>query len=128
MGFAKFSRSASGAILWSQWAYWCALGVAVWAHVAMPLGSIRTLLVMTPIAPGILIFAVSYWLYQVCDEYIKQRTLQAATLTAMVLATLSMVYVFLELIGFPKLSMMWVQLVGWSLFNAQMIKLWFEAK
>ena len=94
----------------------------------MPLGGIRTCLVLAPIAPAILILAVSYWLYQSCDEYIRQRTLQAATLTALVVAALSMIYVFLELLGFPKLSMMWVQVVGWSLFNVQMIKLWFEAK
>ncbi|MES2348439.1 MAG: hypothetical protein V4641_12820 [Pseudomonadota bacterium] len=128
MAHTKFSRSAVSAILWSQWAYWCSLGIAIWAYIAMPKGNIRDCLVLAPIAPGVLIFGVSYWLYQSCDEYVKQRTLQAATLTAVAVAMLAMVYFFLELLGFPKLSMMWVHIVGWSLFNVQMLRLWFEAK
>jgi hypothetical protein len=128
MSDAKFPRTAASAILWSQWAYWCALGIAVWAYFAMPSGSIRSFLVITPVAPGLLIFAVSYWLYLSCDEYVRHRTVRAAAITAIGIGLLSLVYFFLERLGFPKLSMMWIQVIGWSIFNVQMLYLWFEAK
>ncbi len=94
----------------------------------MPLGGIRTILIVTPILPGLLIFAVTYWLYQNCDEYIRLRTLQAATVTAVIIAVLSMIYFFLELLGFPRLSMMWIHIVGWSAFDAQMLWLMFRPR
>jgi uncharacterized membrane protein len=80
------------------------------------------------IAPGLLIFAITYWLYRVCDEYIRLRTLQAATLTAVIIAILSMIYFFLELLDFPRLSTMWVHIVGWSVFDAQMLWLVFRCR
>ena len=124
----RFPSAAVRAIFWSQWAYWCALAMAIWAYVMMPQGNIRTLLVLTPILPGLLIFAVTYWLYETCDEYVRLRTLQAATLTAMLVAVLSMIYFFLELLGFPKLSMMWIHIVGWSVFDAQLLWLMFRSR
>lgn len=84
-------------------------------------GIVRAVLVLAPIMPGLLIFAVSYWLYKTCDEYIRLRTLQAATVTAVIVAVLSMIYFFLELLGFPRLSAMWIHIVGWSLFDAQIL-------
>lgn len=128
MSARQFPSPAAKAILWSQWAYWCTLGIAVWAYIVMPHGSIRTVLILTPILPGLLIFAVTYWLYKASDEYIRLRTLQAATITAVIIAILAMIYFFLELIGFPRLSMMWVQIIGWSLFDAQMLHLMFRAR
>jgi len=53
---------------------------------------------------------------------------RAAAITGIAIGLLSMIYFFLELLGFPKLSMMWIQAVGWSVFNVQMLYLWFEAK
>lgn len=94
----------------------------------MPHGSIRTALILTPILPGLFIFAVSYWLYKACDEYIRFKTLQAATITAVIVAILAMIYFFLEMLGFPRLSMMWIQVVGWSLFDAQMLGLMFRLR
>ena len=115
-------------IFWSQCTYWSALGIAVWGYIAMPPGGIRTVLILTPILPGLLIFAVAYWLYEACDEFIRLRTLQAATATAVVVAALSLVYFFLELLGFPRLSMMWIHIVGWSVFAAQMLWLMLRSK
>jgi hypothetical protein len=121
MSAIPFSRRAMSAIFWSQWAYWCALAMAIFALSALPPGGIRNVLVMTPIAPGLLVFAVCFWLYRSCDEYVRMRTLQAAATTAFVVAMLSMVYFFLELLGLPRLSMMWIHIVGWSIFDAQML-------
>ena len=128
VGAREFPSPAVKAILWGQWAYWCALGVAVWAYIVMPHGSIRTVLILAPILPGLLIFAVTYWQYKACDEYVRLRTLQAATLTAAIVAILAMIYFFLELLGFPRLSMMWVQIIGWSIFDAQMLHLMLRAR
>lgn len=124
----RITRATVSAIFWSQWAYWCTLGMAVWAYFALPGGSVRTALILTPILPGILVFAVCYWLYQACDEYIRLRTLQAIAVTACAVALLSLAYFLLELAGFPRLSMMWIHIVGWSLFNAQMLRLVLEAR
>jgi len=128
MPMTKFTRSAVSAIFWSQWAYWCTLAMAVWAYAVLPGGSVRTLLILTPVMPGILVFAVSYWLYRASDEYIRLRTLQAATITAGAVALLCLACFLLELAGMPRLSMMWVHVVGWSLFNAQMLRLALEAR
>jgi hypothetical protein len=117
----RFPAPAVRAIIWSQWGYWCSVAAAVWAYIAMPYGAVRTVLILTPILPGLLIFAVTHWLYSVCDEYIRLRTLQAAARTAVIVAILSMAYFFLELLGYPRLSTMWLLLVGWSVFDAQML-------
>jgi uncharacterized membrane protein len=124
----RYPNAAVRAIFWSQWAYWCALAIAIWAYISMPLGGIRTVLILTPILPGLLIFSVTYWIYKTCDEFIRLRTLQAATVTAMCVAVLSMIYFFLELLGFPKLSMMWIHIVGWSIFDAQILWLMYRSK
>ena len=124
----RFLSPAVKATLWSQWAYWCALGVAVWAYIVMPHGSVRTILILAPILPGLFIFAVTYWQYKACDEYIRFKTLQAGTITAVIVATLAMIYFFLELLGFPRLSTMWIQVVGWSVFDAQMLRLMLRSR
>lgn len=124
----RFPSPAVKAIFWSQWAYWSTLGVAVWAYIVMPHGSIRTVLILTPIIPGLFIFAVTYWLYKASDEYIRFRTLQAGTVTAVIVAILAMIYFFLELLGFPRLSTMWIQIVGWSVFDAQMLRLMLRSR
>lgn len=126
MQTVRFSRSAASSIFWSQWAYWCTLGIALWAFVYLPAGDTRAILVLSPILPGTLIVAVAYWLYVSCDEYFKSKILRAAALTACVLALGSMVCAFLELLGMPRLSMVYVHGVIWSVFNAQMLWLYWK--
>ena len=124
----QFPSPAVKAIIWSQWAYWSTLVVAVYAYIAMPHGSIRAVLILAPILPGLLIFAVTYWLYKACDEYIRFKTLQAGPITAVIVAILALIYFFLELLGFPRLSMMWIQIVGWSVFDGQMLWLMLRSR
>jgi hypothetical protein len=128
MTHARFPSPAVKAIFWSQWAYWSTLGVAIWAYVVVPHGSVRTFLILTPILPGLFIFAVTYWLYKASDEFIRFRTLQAGTITAVIVAILAMIYFFLELLGFPKLSMMWIPIVAWTVFDGQMIWLMIQSR
>jgi len=128
MNSTNLRGRAIRAMLWSQLAYWSALAIAAWAYVAAPRGSIRTALILTPIVPGILIFAVARWLYTACDEYIRLRVLRATAATALIVGILVLTYFFLELSGLPRLSMMWVSLAGWSIFIAQMLPLMREPR
>jgi hypothetical protein len=125
---ARLLSAGVKAILWSQWAYWSTLGVAAWAYVFMPHGGVRTVLILTPILPSLFIFAVTYWLYRASDEFIRFRTLQAGTLTAMIVTILATIYFFLELLGYPKLSMMWIPIVAWTVFDGQMIRLMIQSR
>lgn len=34
----------------------------------------------------------------------------------------------LELLGFPRLSAMWIQMVGWSTFDLQMLRLMLQSR
>ena len=116
-------RWALKATLWSQWAYWCCVAVAFYAATTVPAGDIRTVLVLLPVLPGILIFGVTYFIYQACDEYVRQRTMQAVGRTAVAVALATMVYSYLELLGWPRLSMAWVHSFGWLVFIPQMVAL-----
>lgn len=107
-------------IFWCQWAYWCTLALATWSYARIPQGIIRTTLILTPILPAVLIAAVSYWMYQASDEYIRLRILRSVVLTALALVFGTLAYFFLELFGFPRLSMIAVNLFGWSVFNILM--------
>jgi uncharacterized membrane protein YraQ (UPF0718 family) len=121
-------RLAWHAILWSQWAYWCQVAIAAWAHHFLPAGGVRTALVLAPTLSAVLVFAVTRWLYLASDEYFRARVLQAATTTAALLAFLATVYCFVELLGYPRLSLLWPLLVGWGIFGAQMLPLVFARR
>jgi hypothetical protein len=107
-------------VFWCQWAYWCTLAIAAWSYGHIPIGSIRTTLILTPVLPAILIAALAYWIYQACDEYIRLRIIKCLVLTALAVAFSTLAYFVLELFGFPRLSMIVVNLFGWSVFNILM--------
>lgn len=113
-------------MLFAQWAYWCTWVICLWAQLFMPAGSIRTVLTLLPVLPGVLIIAVGVWQYRACDEYIRLRILKAATITAVITAVWTLAYSYLELVGLPKLSMMWVCNIGWIIFVSLMIRLMLE--
>jgi len=74
---------------------------------------------------------LAYWsalAIAACDEYIRLRVLRAPAVTALIVGILVLTYFFLELSGLPRLSMMWVSLVGWSIFIAQMLRLMREPR
>src|SRR5689334_24878728 len=123
----SYPREAMKGIFWCQWAYWGALGVAVWSYLYFPPGSTRTLLVLTPVLPAVLIAAVAYWIYEDCDEYIRAQILRSVVITAVAVAFGTLAYFILELFGYPRLSALWVNLAGWSLFNVQLIYVLFRA-
>jgi hypothetical protein len=71
-------------------------------------GTMRTLLLVTPIIP----LALSIWAiarhFKRMDEFVRLRSLESLAIAAAVTAGLSLTYGFLESAGFPKLSMFWV--------------------
>jgi hypothetical protein len=116
-------RGLFSGIAYSQWAYWCTLAMAAWAAIYLPIGSARAVIIVTPVLPAILIVAVSYWMYAASDEYFRVRLLKSAVVTMIAVGLCTLAYFFLELFGYPKLSMLWVNLLEMSIFNLQMLYL-----
>ena len=104
-------------VVYSQWAYWCSLACAAMSVTYIPPGSIRTFVILTPLLAAILCASVAYWIYLACDEYLRARLQRAVTITALIVALGSLGYFCLELSGFPRQSIVWVSIVGWSVFN-----------
>jgi hypothetical protein len=109
-----------------QWAYWVAVAMSIWALSHLGPGSIRNLLILTPVLPGLLMIAWTSWVYQACDEFIKARILSAAAITAAVIAVGSLIYSYLELTGLPRISMAWTSNIGWAVFGVLMLGLLFQ--
>jgi len=116
------------AVGYSQWAYWCTLAGAVLAMAYIPAGSVRNFVVVTPALTAALCVAASFWLYEACDEFQRVRILRAITRTAVVMAAGTLIWFFFELAGYPKLSMLWVNIAGWSIFNLQMLMVIFSSR
>jgi hypothetical protein len=108
-------------LFWCQWAYWCTLAMAAYSYRSLPEGSIRSTIILTPVLPALLIVAYAYWVYDACDEFIRLRILKCVVITAIAVASCTLGYFFLELFGFPRLSMLAVNLFGWSVFNLSML-------
>jgi hypothetical protein len=121
-------RFAVSTVGYSQWAYWCSLGMAVLAMLYIPAGSLRTFVVVTPALTAALCVAASFWLYEACDEFQRVRILRAITRTAVIVATGTLVWFLFELAGYPRLSMLWVNIAGWSIFNFQMLMVIFSSR
>jgi hypothetical protein len=119
---------AARAVGYSQWAYWCSLGGAVLAMAYIPAGSVRNFVVATPALTAALCVAASFWLYEACDEFQRVRMLRAITRTAVIMAAGTLMWFFFELAGFPRLSMLWVNIAGWSIFNLQMLMVVFSSR
>jgi len=112
---------AISGILFGQWTYWSALIIALWGYAYMPEGSIRTALILTPVLPALLIVCVAFWVYRSCDEYVRSRILRCVAVTAIFVATCTFGCFLLELFGYPRLSMLWINILGWSMFSVQML-------
>jgi hypothetical protein len=76
---------------------------------------------LIPVLAAILSISVAYWLYEACDEFIRIRLLRSVAVTAIIVALGTLGYFFLELTGLPRVSMLWVNVIGWSTFNLQLI-------
>jgi len=115
-------------VAYSQWAYWCSLAVSLLSTRYIPPGSVRNAVMLTPVLTAALCVCVAFWLYEACDEYLRLRILRGVAYTAIALAAATLGYFILELYGFPRLSMLWINLFGWSVFNLQMLLVIFRSR
>jgi len=103
--------------------YLAALAAASWALTGVPPGALKTGIILAPILPGLALIGLTLRAYGRCDEFIRLRIAQAAGIAALVVAVLSMVYFFFELLGLPHLSAAWISNVVWAVFVTQMLRL-----
>ena len=121
MANESLPRFALRAVGYSQWAYWCSLAGALLSLHYLPSGGARTLAIATPALTAALCVAASYWLYEACDEYQRARMLRAASRTAVIVSAGTLAWFIFELFGAERISMLWVNLAGWSVFNLQVL-------
>jgi hypothetical protein len=114
---SEFPAETLRGIYYSQWAYWCTLLMAAMSFVYLPAGSARNLVVLAPVLTALLGAAVVYWVYRSCDEYVRQRILKCAAATGIVMMFATLIYFLLELNGQARLSMIAVNLLGWTVFH-----------
>jgi hypothetical protein len=103
--------------------YLAVVAVSVWASMTQMGALVRVPLIVAPILPGLLLLWLTIRSYRQSDEYIRLRILQAAALAAVIVAALSLIYAFLELLGLPHLSASWTTNIVWLVFVAQMLRL-----
>jgi hypothetical protein len=103
-----------------QYIYWISLGLSAWSIRYIPPGSVQTAVMLTPVLTALYCVYATYVLYKACDEYIRLQILRCVAWTTVVVSFCTLAYFFLELDGYPRLSMLWVNLLGWSVFSVQM--------
>jgi hypothetical protein len=106
-------------VIWSQWAYWCSLAMAVVAVQVFPPGFTRNAIACLPLLTAALCVSVAFWVYESCDEFVRFAILRGVVWTAIVVAAATCGWFIAELAGAPRLSAIWVNLFGWSVFNLQ---------
>jgi hypothetical protein len=121
MDSSTLPRQATRAVVLTQWAYWCSLAIAALAVQYVPAGSMRTIVMLVPTLTAALCLSLGFWLYEACDEYLRSAVLRCVVRSAIVVSVCTLAYFIAELAGAPRLSMLWVNLLGWSVFNAQFV-------
>lgn len=115
-------------VLWGLWAYLCTLGVAGLALAFLPRGDTRTVLILLPLLAALLMIGTTYFVYRASDEYLRQKILRSIATTAVVLAFATLGYFCLELMGYPRQSMIVVNLAGWAVFSVQLLIVLYRAR
>jgi hypothetical protein len=108
---------------WWFFAYLLAYGAAMWALASQPPGSVRTLLVLAPIVPGLAMIFATLVAYQRGDEFVQREILIATGIAALFTAAWTLVYAYLEPLGFPHLNVGFVHTFGWPIFLWRMVRL-----
>jgi hypothetical protein len=116
------------AILLSLWAYLCTLIMAAVAPRYLAAGRTRQFVLLLPLLTLALVVCITYWVYRGSDEYIRHRILKCAAITGVILAFSTLGYFCLERIGYPPLSMIVVNLYGWSVFTILMLWVLYRAR
>ena len=103
--------------------YLVAYGGAMWALLTQPAGAMQTLLVLAPVLPGLGLMWNTVRAYQRSDEFVQREILLAAALAALVTAVWTLIYAYLEPLGFPHLNVGFVHTLGWPVFMWRMIRI-----
>jgi uncharacterized membrane protein len=114
-------------ILLILWAYLCTLFMAAMAPAILTRDTLKLVLSVPPLTL-LLLVCVIYWVYRASDEYIRHRILKCAALTGVILAFSTLGYYCLERLGYPHLSMIVINLYGWTIFTALMLWVLYRAK
>jgi hypothetical protein len=116
------------ALLLSLWTYLCTLLMAAVAPRYLADGRAREFVLLLPLATLLLVVCVAYWVYRASDELIRHRILKCAALTGVILAFSTLGYFCLERLGYPQLSMIVVNLYGWSIFTLLTLGVLYRAR
>ena len=108
---------------WWLLAYLVAYAAATWALLKLAPGTERSLLVLAPILPGLALIWSTVRAYRASDEYVQREIQMAATLAALVTAVWTLIYAYLEPLGFPHVNVGFVHTVGWPIFVWRMVRL-----
>jgi len=108
---------------WWLFAYLLAYGTAMWSLMNLPAGPVRTLLVLSPIVPGLALIFATVVAYRRGDEFVRREVLVATSLAALVTAMWTLVYAYLEALGLPHLNVGFVHILGWPVFLWRMVRL-----
>jgi hypothetical protein len=127
-GVARFYSLPVVGIITSLWAYLCTLVMAALAPHYLPPGGAREMVLLLPMLTTLLVVSVIYWVYRASDEYIRHRILKCAALTGVILAFSTLGYFSLERVGYPQLSMITVNLYGWSIFTILILWVLYRAR
>lgn len=103
--------------------YLVAYAAAMWAALTLPMGSLRFLLIVVPILPGLLLIVNCVRWYRRSDEFIRKRILEATAITAVVTAIWTLAYGYLELAGLPHVNVAVTHTIAWPIFVWQMVQL-----
>lgn len=96
---------------------------AMWALLKLAPGTERALLVLAPILPGLALIWSTVRAYRTADEFVQREVQLAAMLAALVTAVWTLIYAYLEPLGFPHLNMGFVHTFGWPIFLWRMVRL-----
>ena len=88
----------------------------------------RQFVLLLPLGVLLLVVCVAYWVYRASDAAIRHRILKCAALTGVLLAFSTLGYFCLELLGYPQLSMIVVNLYGWSIFTLLTLSVLYRAR
>ncbi|NHZ43979.1 hypothetical protein [Massilia aquatica] len=97
----RYLRELFGAI----GVYWLLLAMSIAFGKELPNGPARTLILAAPVfGVALAVWAIVRQMRRV-DEFVRQVTLQNIAISAAITASLTFSYGFLELAGFPRVSM-----------------------
>jgi len=117
----KQARSLYFRELFTALGIYCVLVVASSLYAdSVPVGTLRSLLVASPILPALLMVWAIVRQFQRMDEYVRIWSLENLGMAAAFTAAFALSYGFMEVAGFPKLSMFttWSLIMGsWGLIT-----------